>query len=1004
MAGQACLVFEVSGLGPWDTVTGIYSNYAAAATSLNLTLGAPSAQAFLVAAACGDSTVAGQALAPAGWTALAAVSGSNGTDHTCDAVLTTAVKTTSGSVSVSATASSATDLSGVIIGVLAGAASPIPGGGNPGWAGRTILEAAFGSGFQTPEDQRTWTALNDSSLTPAQQAKRFWSMRDSGGVPYALGQLQSTSGAYQLDNSDGAFSPSNSGGPYYPHVTTGTPLRLRVALGTLADGTVVNRWYVISRNSLAWPEKRNKALRGYVEATTTDIWSVAGASCPSAYRGEVEQDGPGWWWTADDQPLAGGVLPTSLRNAAAGSGTVLNIIASPAGVGAGDGYATSGTDATATYPVNTSVPPPSVAVYACGALQGWGYGDPQSSQQSYQTGNPVTSSPGSAAWQVSGMQGAGGSNGWFAAARDAAYPPLSGGVHVKGWFNAAFYASATGWHDISGGGYYSILGQPYSTITLAALTTDTAPVALLQLDRATGHLQLVTYSSGTPTTTALYTASDLRCSSFTAVDLSLTQTTVTAYVNGGLSAQVTATVPSMTSAWTWLTLNGDYGTSGGNSPASVQHGGNVAYSHWAVFTGTLPAWRVLAHYCAMVTGFGVLPAPQSMSLSTVQNKLGTGWTPDGTAYQGSYGHPGGTTVTTFVFSALAAAVAGAYTSGPSARAITAGQGVDDGGTFYGPAIFASFAALAPSVRVYTAAAAAAETEASAVCGSGDAYTAGYGSSATGTGACHVSGGTGASPPSAPSGLGDTVAQRIERVLGYARVTYPLRGIDADAAALVQAALDVGGQQGGASVQAIVDSDNGWLYLGTDGALRYRSRPHLAADTVTWHVGMNVIAGMRPFDDSIEWSSDPQRIWDVITVQPYSPDGASLASLTPSDAAAADAAQEQFGPRAKPVTSYLQSATSQQAQADWLLSAFGVLRRRASVVAINAATHPAAWELFMAANITDIVQVYDAPFGSPSTTGNYRISQLSRSLAFGANGQAAEAKMVMVLDPVITPWS
>ena len=56
MAGMACLVLEVANLGPWDTVTGIDAGYAAAATSLNLALAAPSAQAFVLAVACGDLT------------------------------------------------------------------------------------------------------------------------------------------------------------------------------------------------------------------------------------------------------------------------------------------------------------------------------------------------------------------------------------------------------------------------------------------------------------------------------------------------------------------------------------------------------------------------------------------------------------------------------------------------------------------------------------------------------------------------------------------------------------------------------------------------------------------------------------------------------------------------------------------------------------------------------------------------------------------------------------
>ena len=49
-----------------------------------------------------------------------------------------------------------------------------------------------------------WTAQTDSARAPGQGIKRFWSMSDTSGVPYALGQLQASEGSYQLDNFDGA--------------------------------------------------------------------------------------------------------------------------------------------------------------------------------------------------------------------------------------------------------------------------------------------------------------------------------------------------------------------------------------------------------------------------------------------------------------------------------------------------------------------------------------------------------------------------------------------------------------------------------------------------------------------------------------------------------------------------------------------------------------------------------------------------------------------------------
>ena len=192
-------------------------------------------------------------------------------------------------------------------------------------------------------------------------------------------------------------------------VTTGVPLRIRAAIGTIG-GVTANRWYVIQRNAEQWPQQIDAAYRRFVTVTATDIWSALAAPEPTPYRGEVIQDAPYAWWAMDDQPLSGGVQPTSLRNSAPGNTNTLTIYGASGGVTAGDSYTTSGynatTDGSGINGLPPTNPPPSVAVYAAGQQQGWMFGDPQSSQSSYGTyGSPVTASPGSAAWQQTGLLG-----------------------------------------------------------------------------------------------------------------------------------------------------------------------------------------------------------------------------------------------------------------------------------------------------------------------------------------------------------------------------------------------------------------------------------------------------------------------------------------------------------------------------------------------------------------------------------------------------------------------
>lgn len=1144
VAGLAILIIEVSGLGPWDTVTGIFTNYAAAATSLNLTLGAPSAQALLFGAVTGDSTAAGQAFAPASWTALHTTSATNGVDHTCDAVLTSAYLVTSGSVSVNGTATSATDLSGVIIGVLTSAPSPIPGTQNPNWPFMKF-EAAFGGGFQTPQDQLTWTDLTS----------RLWSWDETTGVQYQLGQIQATELQLELDNFDNALGSDNPGSQYYSNalnqnmsfqsgtspwagnnnavisqstahvftsspgatatfslqvlpdgvtslpgavsekdtvtansvytasawffsvagyngaqavlswytsggsfisssassvtnvpattwtqasvtatapgtaafasltvqfsatpaatafwvaeaavvagssvvntglVTTGVPIRIRAAIGTLG-GLAANRWYVIQRNMEQWPQMINTDFRRYIAGVATDVWSALSAANPTPYRGEIAQDNPYAWWAMDDQPLQGGVQPTSLRNSAPNNTNVLNIIAAPGGVSGVDAYSSTGVDLTATGTNNVTPPLPSVAVYAVAQQQGWMYGDPQSAPASFATttANPVTANPGSAAWQQSGLQGNTGTQGWFLTCNDANFPPLSGGVTVLGWFNAAFFGSATGYTITTN--KYQVVTQPYSVITLCTLGTATAPVCELQLDLS-GHLNFITFNGTTPTSNVIYSSSDLRNGSFNSVHITLTTTTWSVLVNGGLTASVSGTATGMTSAWTWLTLNGDYGnTSGGGTPANLTHSGNVAYSHWTVFPSILPSWQMLGHYCAAITGFGLLPAPQTLSLSRVANRFtGISYTPDGSEFQGSYGIPAPNTTGAYTLSAVAVAQAGSITSGPSARAAIAGYGTDNGGVFYGDAVWVGLTSLSPSVGIYTASSANAETNAATVCGTGDSFVSGYGSGASGGGVCQTAAGSGSSPPGTASALGDTVQQRIERILGYGGTVYPGRSIDA-ASLAVQAATDTGGQQIGPNVTNISQSDSGMLFINNLGNLTYWQRSHLASQYATpvWQIGPNQV----PYYREISWIADPQRIWNAITIQPFAPDGTSLPLITPANATAVAASQQQFGPQPRQITSYLQSTTEMQNQANWLSSNYGTLHARVDGVKIDAAPNPQGWTLVLGVNVSDITSIQNWQIGG-GITGTFRVSRIKRHLEFGGRSGQVEGSVSLTCD-------
>ena len=348
------LVVEIAGLGPWDTVAGTNANYAAAATSVGLSIGAPAQASFFIGAVGGDNVANGQAFLPSGWTGLATQTQTDGTDHTADNILTSAFLPNSTlAQSVSGTASSS-NLSGFMLAVYVAAASPIPAGHNPNWP-YLFFEAAFGSGFNTPNSELTWTDISN----------RLWSYDETSGVQYQLGQLQSTNLELELDNFDAALSSLNTSSPYYPNVKSGTPIRIRAAMDTIA-GVTANRWYVIQRNAQQWPEEIDPSYRRFSSATGTDVWAVLSSTGPTPYRGEVYADDPYAWWTLDDQQQSAGVLPTSMLNSAPGNTNVLNILPSPTGIGITTQYFTNGTSTGAPF---FGVTGTSMALYAVAQQQ-----------------------------------------------------------------------------------------------------------------------------------------------------------------------------------------------------------------------------------------------------------------------------------------------------------------------------------------------------------------------------------------------------------------------------------------------------------------------------------------------------------------------------------------------------------------------------------------------------------------------------------------------------------
>ena len=247
---------------------------------------------------------------------------------------------------------------------------------------------------------------------------------------------------------------------------------------------------------------------------------------------------------------------------------------------------------------------PSLAVYTVAAASGWMFGDPPGQAASLATGNQQTPNPGSAAWQTAGQLGNTGSFGWFLSANDSSFPPLSAGITVGGWFNCQFLGSQ---QVVQQTVYHVQAQQPYCPLTLMTLTTSSRPRVrpaagcqrapeLHHLLRRHGHQpqHLRHLGPARPVLVQRHGHDDHHV-----VD------SVAERRRGreSLRLRVHVVIVDLPDR------QRRHGQRGGGATASIQHSGNLSASHIQVFPYVLPYYRIMDHYWAAVTRFGLLPAP-----------------------------------------------------------------------------------------------------------------------------------------------------------------------------------------------------------------------------------------------------------------------------------------------------------------------------------------------------------------------------------------------------------
>ncbi|MCT9092838.1 hypothetical protein N4G70_28795 [Streptomyces sp. ASQP_92] len=198
--------------------------------------------------------------------------------------------------------------------------------------------------------------------------------------------------------------------------------------------------------------------------------------------------------------------------------------------------------------------------------------------------------------------------------------------------------------------------------------------------------------------------------------------------------------------------------------------------------------------------------------------------------------------------------------------------------------------------------------------------------------------------------GDSTDARYARILQYAGST---------ALSNIQTGLTIsmgpaafGGQDALTALQAVVDTENGEHFVGTNGRVNFRSRAaRYDALTPVYTFGENVAAGEYPYEDC-QLDYDPTHLANQITV---------TQTGTGQTFAAQDATSIQaYFPRSLTRSINSSSAAECQDAADYLLSRYKQPSTRVSSLKLHPSAYPALWPVVLGLELGTRVRVMRRP--------------------------------------------
>lgn len=227
--------------------------------------------------------------------------------------------------------------------------------------------------------------------------------------------------------------------------------------------------------------------------------------------------------------------------------------------------------------------------------------------------------------------------------------------------------------------------------------------------------------------------------------------------------------------------------------------------------------------------------------------------------------------------------------------------------------------------------------------------------------------------------------RVSRFLSYMLWTVPHRVYYDALTGLLGGATGIEGQNIGAAIGNVADTERALLYIDKAGYMVYKTRNHILDRGVQATFGENTAAGELPYLIDVELDYDPQYVYnDIQVTHQGTPEFGSTTTSSPVIYVKELSSINQYGDRSQQLTSLFNQVTQSVDLANWMGNQYAQPKARVQQIKFTPGRLPTLFNTLLQLDIGDRVIFNRRPVGANSITLDVIIIGVHHDIDWSSN--------------------